>query len=106
MPQLRQLRLAEPVRVLQRGVAGFPTARDPVFDAGIEFRAEQLLEDVALVSTRVRGAWVGDERAQEVVVLGEVFGDAEEVVGDDAGLGLEGGPRGFNLSIGGVKLGC
>lgn len=43
------------------------------------------------------GAWVRDERAEEVLLVGEVFGDGYEIVGDNCCLGLEGGP--FHLSV-------
>lgn len=96
LPQLRQLGFTKRlVRRLRRGNrtrvrmcgvrrgqvgARFPAARDPVFDAGVEFCAEELLEGVGLRAAWVVRAWVGDERGEEVAVVGEVVGDADEVV--------------------------
>jgi hypothetical protein len=68
-PQLRELCVAQR---LMRGIgvgeirrcgglcAGCTAARDPVFDAGIEFCAEELFECVCLRSAWVFWAWVGD----------------------------------------------
>ena len=70
-PQLRELRIAQR---FMRGIGigaeirrpcgglctGCTAARNPVFDAGIEFCAEELLERVCLCSARVLWAWVGD----------------------------------------------
>ena len=68
-PQLRELCVAQR---LVRGIgvgeigrscglcAGCTAARNPVFDAGIEFCAEELFESVCLCSAWVFWPWVGD----------------------------------------------
>lgn len=49
---------------------------------------------------RIVRAGIRDERGEEGVLVGEVFGDGEEVIGDDGCLGLQGGPVfvGFTLA--------
>lgn len=70
-PQLCELRIAQRfVRGIGVGEirrrrcgglrAGCAAARNPVFDAGIEFRSEELFEGVCLCSAGVFWAWVGD----------------------------------------------
>lgn len=67
-PQLTEFRLAKRLvlcaRVESRCLRGICTsnaaARDPVFDARIEFRAEELLQGICLRAAGVFGAWVGD----------------------------------------------
>lgn len=69
-PQLRELcvgqRLVRGIGVGEIGrcggglCTGCTAARNPVFDAGIEFCAEELFEGVCLCSAWVFWAWVGD----------------------------------------------
>lgn len=71
LPQLRELCFAQrfvrgirvgEIRRLSCGglCTGCTTARNPVFDAGIEFRAEELFEDICLCSAWVFWTRVGD----------------------------------------------
>lgn len=55
-------------------------------------------------TARVVGPWVRDERAEEVLLVGEVFGDCDEVVGDNCCLGLEGRPIRLSVLLGGYGL--
>lgn len=56
---VRGIRVGE-IRLSCGGLCtGCAAARNPVFDAGIEFRAEELFEGVCLCSAWVFWAWVG-----------------------------------------------